>query len=115
MLARVGRDTDGEDIDIIILRGLLIQYDAEVRMLNSPADVPARQWIECAVYLQYDRLEREKSEAAVAKALAAADPSRVRVLFRYVVPVLFVSGKRTPKGRRKRVGGNRSGHRGSIC
>jgi len=60
VLARVERETYREGMDI---RGLSVHYDTEVQTRESLADVPARQWIEPAVYNQYHCLEREKSEA----------------------------------------------------
>ncbi|CAN0408376.1 unnamed protein product, partial [Ascophyllum nodosum] len=69
-MERVGRPTLEKDIDIVLLTGLSSQYDAEVRMLESSAEWPDRAWIERAVYNQYDRLTREKSEAGP-KALAS--------------------------------------------
>ena len=49
----------------------------------------------------------------MAKALAAANPSRVRDYVRRVVPVLFSSGKCNPKGNGKQVGGSRRRDGGS--
>ena len=82
---RVGRPTIEEDIDIVLLSGLSIQYDAEVRMLESSADWPDRAWIERTVFNQYDRLTREKSEAG-RKTLApisrvVSPPRNMPVLF----------------------------------
>ena len=47
-LERVDRPVDPKDIDIVILSGLTLQYDAEVRMLESSSDWPTREWIERA-------------------------------------------------------------------
>ena len=69
-MERVGRPKLEKDIDIVLLTELSSQYDAEVRMLESSADRLDRAWIERAVYNQYDRLTREKSEAGP-KALAS--------------------------------------------
>ena len=69
-MERVGRPSLEKDIDIVLLIGLSNQYDAEVRMLKNSAEWPDRAWIERAVYKQYDRLTREKSEAGP-KALAS--------------------------------------------
>ena len=69
-MERVGRPTLEKDTDIVLLSALSSQYDAEVRILESSADWPDRAWIERAVYNQYDRLMREKSEAGP-KALAS--------------------------------------------
>ena len=69
-MQRVGRPTIEKDIDIVLLSGLSSQYDAEGRMPESSADWPDRAWIERAVFKQYDRLTREKSEANP-KALAS--------------------------------------------
>ena len=69
-LERVDRPVDSKDIDIVILSGLTPQYDAEVRMLESSADWPTRDWIERAVINQFERLESEKS-AAGSKAMFA--------------------------------------------
>ena len=71
-MERVGRPSLEKDIDIVllILIGLSNQYNAEVRMLKNSAEWPDRAWIERAVYKQYDRLTREKSEAGP-KALAS--------------------------------------------
>ena len=85
---RVGRPTLGKDIDIVLLTGLSSQYDAEVRMVESSADWPDRARIERAVYNQYDRLTREKSEAgpkALASVSRLVSPPRN-------MPVLFASG-----------------------
>ena len=54
---------DPKGIYIVILSGLTLQYDAEVRMLESSSDWPTREWIERAVITQYERLESEKSAA----------------------------------------------------
>ena len=62
-LERVDRPVDSKDVDIVILSGLTPQYDAEVRMLESSSDWPARGWIERAVISQFERLESEKSAA----------------------------------------------------
>ena len=62
-MERVGRPSLEKDIDIVLLIGLSNQYDAEVRMLKNSAEWPDRAWIERAVYKQYARLTREKSEA----------------------------------------------------
>ena len=63
-MERVGQPTLEKDIDIVLLIGLPSQYDAEVQMLKSSAEWSDRAWIERAVYNQYARLTREKSEAA---------------------------------------------------
>ena len=68
-LERVDRPMDPKDIDIVILSGLTPQYDAEVRMLESPSDWPTREWIKRGVIHPYKRLEikticsREQSDA----------------------------------------------------
>ena len=62
-LERVDRPVDPKDIDITILCGLTPQYDAEVGMLESSSGWPTREWIECAVINQYERLVSEKSAA----------------------------------------------------
>ena len=69
-MEKVGRSTIEKDIDIVLLSGLSSQYDAELRFLGSSADWPGRAWIERAVFNQYDRLTREKSEPGP-KALAS--------------------------------------------
>ena len=75
-LERVVRPVDPKDIDIVILGELTPQYDAEVRMLKSSSDWPTREWIECVVINQYERLECEKSAAGSRKCCppAATDP-----------------------------------------
>ena len=72
-LERVDRPVDPKDIDIVILSGLTPQYDAEVRMLESPPDWPTREWIERAMINQYERLESEKSAAGSRTMLSAYD------------------------------------------
>ena len=47
-LERFDRPVDTKDIQIVILSGLIPQYDAEVRMLESWSDRP-REWIEGAM------------------------------------------------------------------
>ena len=42
-LERVDRPVDPKDIDIVILSGLMPQYDAEVRMLESSSDWLTRE------------------------------------------------------------------------
>ena len=42
-LERVARPLDPKDIDIVILSGLTLQYDAEVRLLESSSDWPRRE------------------------------------------------------------------------
>ena len=116
-MERVGRPTLEKDIDIVLLTGLSSQYDAEVRMLESSAEWPDRAWIERAVYNQYDRLTREKSEAGP-KALASV--SRV-VCPPEICQFCSQAGhtaancrkleyaKREPKGNGKRGSGRRRG------
>ena len=70
-LERVDRPVDPKDIDIVILSGLTLQYDAEVRMLESSSDWPTRELIERAVINQYKRLESEKSAAGSRAMLSA--------------------------------------------
>ena len=70
-LERVDRPVDPKDIDIVILNGLMPQYDAEVRMLESPSDWLTREWIERAVINQYKLLEIEKSAAGTRAMLSA--------------------------------------------
>ena len=86
-MERVARPTIEKDIDIVLLSELSSQYDAGVQMLENSADWPDRAWIECAVFNQYDRLMREKSEAGP-KVLASVS----RVVSSRNTPVLFASG-----------------------
>ena len=39
-LERVDRPVDPKDIDVVILSGLALQYDAEVHILESSSDWP---------------------------------------------------------------------------
>ena len=88
----VGRPTVEKDTDIAVLTGLYSQYDAEVRMLESSADWLDRAWIELAVYNQYGRLTREKSEAGP-KALASVS----RVVSPPKTYASFVHKRGTPR------------------
>ena len=116
-MERVGRPTLEKDINTVLLTGLFSQYDAEVRMLESSAEWPDRAWIERAVYNQYDRLTREKSEV---------DPKALVSVSRVVCPpeiCQFCSQaghtaancrkleyvKREPNGNGKRGSGRRRG------
>ena len=65
------RPVDPKDIDIVILSGLTLQYDAKVRMPESSSDWPTREWIERVVINQYERLESEKSPVGSRAMLSA--------------------------------------------
>ena len=116
-MERVGRPTLEKDIDIVLLTGLSSQYDAEVRMLESSAEWPDRAWIERAVYHQYDRLTREKSEAgpkALANASLVVCPPEI---YQFCSQAGHTAAncrkleyaKREPKGNGKRGSGRRRG------
>ena len=48
-IERVGRPTIEKDTDIVLLRGLSSQYNADFRMLEISVDWSDRAWIERAV------------------------------------------------------------------
>ena len=75
-LERVNRPVDPNDIYIVILSGLTTQYDAEVCMLESSSDSPAREWIEVAVINQYEWLESEKPSSGSRAMLSARGDRR---------------------------------------
>ena len=95
-MERVGRPTIEKDIDIVLLSGLSSQYDAELRMLESSAGWTDHAWIERAVFNQYDRLTREKSEAGP-KALASVS----RVVLPPVICQLYSQAGHTAANCRK--------------
>ena len=113
----VGRPMLEEDINIVLLTELSGQYHAEVRILDSSADWPDRAWIERAIYNQYDRLTREKSEAGP-KALASlnrvASPPEI---YQFCLQAGHTAAnsrkleyaKREPKGNGKLCSGRRRG------
>ena len=70
-LERVDRPVDPKDIDIVILSGLMPEYDAEVRMLESSSDWLTLEWIDRAAINQYERLECKKTAAGSRAMLSA--------------------------------------------
>ena len=73
---RVRKNDDEDEKRIANLNGLTQEYTIERRMLEGETQEPSREHIERVINNQYQRLQREKSDAGTKALVAAAKPGQ---------------------------------------